>query len=162
VSPMRPSTPNGRLAISNHWAARSAPDRLQVALRLDSFQHTFWSTTMACLALSHTNMTNAQTQNLKRNPRRSGLGLRLTSSAEKPWVEKTEARGRNRVNGGSDPGSRRLAPPQTFPCSSRRSGGRYRRDHLRKQVVFTMNKQARRGEQGGRHGDHQQETCHRT
>src|SRR5439155_13381187 len=119
VSPMRPSTPNGRLAISNHWTARSPPppDRLQVALRLDSFQHTFWSTTMACLALSHTNMTNEETTNFKRNPSRSGLGLRLTSSAEKPWAEKTEARGRNRVNGGSDPGLRRLAPPQTFPYS---------------------------------------------
>ena len=31
-----------------------------------------------------------------------------------------------RRNGGSDPGLRRLVPPQTFPCSFRRSGGRYR------------------------------------
>jgi hypothetical protein len=35
--------------------------------------------------------------------------------------------GRTRREGGSDPGLRRLAPPQTYPCSCRRSGGRSRR-----------------------------------
>src|SRR5439155_10990364 len=117
-----------------------------------NFQPTFWSTTMACLALSHTNMTNEETPNLKRNPSRSGLGLRLTSSAEKPWVEKTEARGRNRANGGSDPGLRRLAPPQTYPCSCRRSGGRSRRAiRENKSCSRCINKPAG-GRQGGRHG----------
>jgi len=71
-----------------------------------------------------------------------GLDLRLAHSTAKPSIPQSNMEdsgvGKAGSNGGSDPGLRRLVPPQTFPCSFRRSGGRYRRVHESKQVVITI------------------------
>src|SRR2546422_926011 len=82
-------------------------------------------------------------------PNRSGFGLEhgLTwHAAIGSILQRVAAEaggGGAGADGGSDPGLRRLVPPQTFPCSCRRSGGRYRRPHYRKQVVFTIKKEDR-------------------
>ena len=58
----------------------------------------------------------------------AGMHSAFGKFTPKHLKRKAAGQGRGGPNGGSDPGLWGLRPPQTYPCSYRRSGGRSRRN----------------------------------